>query len=274
MKNLINDGFNSLVKAKYGYVLFNKNDQFVGKSIELYGEFSNGEMDFFKQIVKPDHTVVEVGANIGSLTLPIAQLVGNKGKVIAFEPQRIVFQTLCANIALNSIENTECYNLAVGYQERYIDVPVFDPKQNTNFGGVSLLTNQNNTESVPIVKLDSFLQNQQNIHFIKIDVEGMEIHVLEGARNLIKQHKPILYVENDRVESSKNLIELLWNLEYKLFWHISPLFNPNNYFKNNDNVFGDICSFNMIALPSDKWMYDMSSFEQINNSNLHPFIES
>ncbi len=59
----------------------------------------------------------------------------------------------------------------------------------------------------------------------------MEIGVIRGAKELIKKFKPIIYVENDRQQHSKNLIELLWSLDYKMYWHLPRLYNENNYLK-------------------------------------------
>ena len=62
---------------RYGKIMYNQLDQYVGKSLRLYGEFSQGEADVFDQIVKPGHIVVEAGANIGSHTIHLAQLAGD-----------------------------------------------------------------------------------------------------------------------------------------------------------------------------------------------------
>jgi len=78
------DGFNAVVKAKYGYVVYNKNDIYIGKAIEKYGEFSEAEAVLFKQICKPDDLVIEVGANIGTHTQLLSQLVqSQEGGVLA-----------------------------------------------------------------------------------------------------------------------------------------------------------------------------------------------
>ena len=86
-------------------MLYNEHDIYIGRSLDLYGEFSEGECDVFRQLIQPGWTVLELGANIGSHTVFLAKRVGPSGRVIAFEPQRIVFQTLCANIALNNLLN-------------------------------------------------------------------------------------------------------------------------------------------------------------------------
>ena len=98
-------GFNQLKLCKSGPMLFNKFDIYVGGSLSKYGEFSVGEQELFQRVVRPGQVVVEVGANIGAHTVELARLVGPEGEVHAFEPQRIVFQTLCANLALNQLTN-------------------------------------------------------------------------------------------------------------------------------------------------------------------------
>lgn len=101
-----------LAACRDGVMLFNPLDSFVGRSLDLYGEFSRGEAAVFDQIVAPGDTVLDVGANIGAHTLWMARRVGPAGSVIAFEPQRAVFQTLCANMALNGMTN--CRSLLGG----------------------------------------------------------------------------------------------------------------------------------------------------------------
>ena len=73
----MNKQFNKLIKAKNGFCLYNINDQYIGHSIESYGEFSQLEAEIFNQICKQGDTVIEVGANIGAHTQVFSQLVGN-----------------------------------------------------------------------------------------------------------------------------------------------------------------------------------------------------
>jgi hypothetical protein len=128
-------GFNQLVAARDGYFLYNRNDLCIGRALEKYGEFSGLEMELLRQICGPGNVVIEVGANIGAHTVGLARRVGVRGHVLAFEPQRLVFQTLCANVALNSLENVECRWAAVGSEDGYITVPDLSPHQEVNFGG-------------------------------------------------------------------------------------------------------------------------------------------
>jgi hypothetical protein len=121
--------FNRITKTRYGMMIYNKNDAYIGRSIEKYGEYSELETVIFDQFVQPGQLVVEVGANIGAHTLFLSRKVGTEGLVLAFEPQRIVYQTLCGNLALNSITNVFCWNTAVGAENGEIVVPALDYKK-------------------------------------------------------------------------------------------------------------------------------------------------
>ena len=99
--------YNVIKQTDLGYLLYNPNDQYVGRSIEHYGSYQLEELKFFKKEVKRGDHVVEIGANIGAHTLFFSNRVGDKGRVLAFEPQRLIFQTLCANMAINSRTNVD-----------------------------------------------------------------------------------------------------------------------------------------------------------------------
>jgi len=244
---IVTTRFNALLQSRHGYTLYNRNDIYIGRSLELYGEYSEGEIQLLGQLVESGETVVEVGANIGAHTLPLAQLVGPSGSVYAFEPQRVVFQTLCANVAMNSLSNVHCRHTAVGAESGEILVPLLDYGAENNFGGLGL-GQCTQGERVPVTTVDGL--KLQACHLIKVDVEGMEQSVLEGAGETISRFRPFLYVENDREEHSASLIEHMLNLDYRLFWHLPPLFRPGNFFEQPNNVFGNIVSVNMLAVPA------------------------
>ena len=268
INKVINEnGFNSVIKGKYGYILYNRNDIYIGKAIEKYGEYSEAETLIFKQLCQNGDFVVEVGANIGTHTLVLSQIVGKTGRIYAFEPQRIIFQALCANMALNSIINTECFPFAVSSFDGFIKIPEIRYDIEGNFGGVEVDKFKEGLKT-QVVKLDDFL-DLKYLKLLKIDVEGMESSVIEGAREIIKKFKPVLYVENDRIEKSKNLIEQIKSLDYKLFWHLPPLFNKNNFANCKDNIFSDIVSVNMLCFHNSLDI-KIDGFMEIIDPNDHP----
>ena len=235
--------------ARYGYVLYNPNDKYIGRSLDLYGEYSQGEVEIFRQIIMPGWTILDIGANIGCHTVFMAQVTENSGRIIAFEPQRQTFQLLCANVILNSLFNVQCHNNAVSDSEGEILVPVLDPVSEQNFGGLDL-RQQKQGETIKKITVDSL--GLAACQFIKLDVEGMEIMALTGAQETISKFRPIMYVENDRKENSEALIRLIASFGYRMYWHLPPLFNPDNYNKNPENVFGNIVSENMLCFHRDK----------------------
>jgi len=194
-------------------------------------------------------------------------MVGNQGRVIAFEPQRIVFYTLCANMAINSIENVDCYHMAAGSENGVILVPGIRYDQEGNFGGVEI-NKFDYGDKVNVVKLDEFL-DVSRVKLFKIDVEGMEHDVISGAKALIARHKPVLYVENDRLDKSKALIELIQSLDYRLYWHKPPLFNPNNLAGDEENIYPNIVSVNMLCFHKSINV-NLEGFPEILDSDSHP----
>ena len=160
--------------------------------------------------------VVEAGANIGTHTVPLSKLVGIEGSVHAFEPQRLVFQMLRGNLALNQCQNVVAQELGLGRSRTRMVTPRVDPNQANNFGGLSLLQ-EGDGEAVTVVTLDSI--NLGRCRLIKADVEGMEEDVILGALETIARCRPLLYLENDRSEHSAALLRRLMDLDYKIWWH-------------------------------------------------------
>ncbi len=89
-----------------------------------------------------------------------------------------------------------------------------------------------------------------SISMMKIDVEGFNC-LCSRAAEILSNSRPVLYVENDRVEKSAALIEWLQSQNYRLWWHIPLLFNPNNFFQNEVDHYPAVGSFNMLGLPRE-----------------------
>lgn len=240
-------GFNKLVRCRHGTFLANENDTYVGRSLIKYGEFSQHEAELFAELLKPGDVVVEAGANIGALTVPLARLVGPHGRVLASEPQPVVFQMLCANLSLNGLTNVDGRNCALSSSRGEVRIPHYHYDKPANFGGLALADDPGGTP-VPIATVDEIFRYDR-LRLVKVDVEGMERDVLEGARETIQRHKPVLYVENDRLEKSEALIRFIMALGYRLWWHVLPLFNPGNFRHDAENIFANIFSYNMLCFP-------------------------
>ncbi len=259
-----------LVRARYGWMLVNSNDAYLGQAIIQYGECCELEVKLLLQLIaiRPG-VVIEIGTNIGTHTVPMAlALAGQNRQMTVFEPQPFIFQNMCANLALNGLANVTAWPYACGDRPGTLFFPRTDYHAQGNFGGISMTeASADAAVAVPCHRLDD-LVDATTVSMMKIDVEGFELRALQGAADILTRSRPVLYVENDRIEQSKELIEWLWSKDYRLWWHIPPLFNPDNFFKNENDVYKGVCSFNMIGLPREL-DFPLKGFDEITSS-AHP----
>lgn len=194
-KNLKRDPLNGFLTNELNYALF-PNDDFVSLSIIQGWQYQPYMFEFLSknQITTKDKTIIDIGGNNGSFAIDFAHLVGNGGVVHTFEPQRIIYYQLCTNIFLNGLTNVYCHNEAVGNVdgELMIETPnYFEKNVMVNFGGAEIVNEGG--ELVKSTRLDSY--TFKDVVLIKIDVQGYESFVIEGAINTIQQHRPYMYVE-------------------------------------------------------------------------------
>ncbi len=244
--------FNVLVATSFGPMLVNRNDQYIGQSFIKYGEYSYGEIELFDAWVRPGDIVVEVGANIGAFTVAFSRMVGPDGVVLAFEPQRLVFQLLCANVALQQCTNVTAQQQALGPVRGVARIPMAEPRAVQNFGGVAVITEEvpgGRSDMVPQEMLDSW--SLPECRFIKIDVEGMEAAVLAGAQATLKRCRPILYVENDREDRHDELVAMIEQAGYDIYWHIPPVYRSRPFRGDGSGENMLFVSINILCIPKE-----------------------
>ena len=105
----------------------------------MYSLFLVCVLCWLSKLVKPGQIVLDIGANIGSFTIPLSKLVGTEGEVHSYEAQRVVSQLLNANVAMNELNNVYVYNAAVGDNTNDINVPKIIYESEANYGAVSLV---------------------------------------------------------------------------------------------------------------------------------------
>lgn len=208
----------------------------VGYQFLHTSNFDKEEIDFCMEIfkIKKQYTkdpilVLDCGANIGAHTIKWGIEMAGWGNVIAFEAQERIFYALAGNIAINNCFNVKAFHAALGNPtppQNTIKIPYIDYTKYSSFGSLEIQKNNNNefigqdinysnTQEILYISIDSL--NLNNIDFIKIDVEGMEINVLQGAIKSIKQFSPILQIEY--IKSDKTILEDFLNkLDYIYFY--------------------------------------------------------
>jgi len=170
----------------------------VGWQLYCMGTYERGLRGLMRAFIRPGDLCLDVGANIGWHTLLLSRLVGSSGHVHAFEPNPSVLKLLNENLHLNDIGNTTVHPVAVGNVngEAFFNAPPVGSKEAGNGYMVnSSLDEGNGVIRVPICVLDSLLLSGRPVRFIKIDVEGYEAGVLQGASHILARYRPIVCME-------------------------------------------------------------------------------
>ena len=236
----------ALKRCRYGWMLYAgplSPGPYIGQCLELYGQYSESEISLIRGLVREGDTVIDVGANIGALTVPISQIVRDKGRVFAIESHPEVFNVLCANLALNGIRNTKPLNAFVAAAESASAQGAASAPR-PFIGG---------TWRASFLPLDSI--ELDACHFIKVDVDGSEIDVLRSGEMQIERFRPILYFENEIQEKSAELLAFVMNaLGYDLYFHPAPLFDPGNFFGNPVNQWAptELVSMMVLGVPKER----------------------
>jgi FkbM family methyltransferase len=251
----------AIAPCKYGHMMYLKNDMYIGRSLEVYGEWYEAELRVIEQIIQPGFVVIDIGANIGTHTLAFAKLTGPTGFVLAFEPQQLLHGILSANVRMNDLDWVRTHNKAVGRSAGTLTIPALNARENQNFGALNIYGHANG-DVVDVIKLDDIRLGRCD--FIKIDVEGAEADVLAGAELIIRHFKPVLFVESNQVATARGVNEELARLGYQSYWHFCQGYNANNF----RGVVGDI--FNSSYVESNLLCFHESTNVQVHN--LEPVI--
>jgi FkbM family methyltransferase len=244
----------TLKQCKYGWMLFG--GPYIGKCFELYGQYSESELSVMRAFLGEGSTVIDVGANIGDLTVPLAKIVGPSGRVYAIESHPETFNILCANLALNGISNTKPLNVFIATNDKASTGGVWG-----EFAYVSE-TWKPQFMAIDALELDA-------CHLIKVDVDGKELEVLRSGEMQIERHRPIVYVENDDRASSPDLLSyLIDNLGYDLYWHSAPIFEESNFLNNPVNHWApkNIVSWMILGIPAERKL-EISTLRRVTGKN-------
>ena len=177
---------------------------------------------------KKNDIVIDVGAHLGRYTIISANIVGDEGKVVALEASPLVFEKLKRNIELNKLSNTTSMNYAV-YSKK-TKVKLFFPNEefkDTVYNSVMSNRSQNIGKFVNVDAntldniIDSIGIQEEQVNWIKIDVEGAELEVLRGSTHILSKSKNIsLLIEIHNIDEEKNLyreiIDLLTKYNFKI----------------------------------------------------------
>ena len=181
-------------------VVGSNNDESIPRTIELNNGYYEAEISqLLKQIIHEDWICIDVGANIGAITLMMASLA-NKGEVHCFEPVPQNYKFLEQNIHSNNIKNTTLNNLGLFSKEKTLTFHYVEEfAGGAYYSPLGVSDIRETLVNVECLTLDKYIHDHSDIiprvNLIKIDVEGAEEDVLVGAYNTIKKYSPDLIIE-------------------------------------------------------------------------------
>ncbi|MDX2111061.1 MAG: FkbM family methyltransferase [Verrucomicrobiota bacterium] len=197
-------------------------------SIFLLGAFEPADLKTYTGLIKPGDIILDIGANVGAHTLHFARLTGPRGQVFAFEATEFAFDKMRENLRLNPelSKVVEPWHALLNSgasgsspSEIYSSWPLHATEQKHQHHGGALKT----VGHASVISLDEFIhkKNLKRVDFIKIDVDGNEYEVLQGATKLLSNFKPTILIElsphvHDEKDPSQwdKLISLLVNSGY------------------------------------------------------------
>lgn len=204
------------VQTRHGRLRYPANDPTLGRSLDAYGEWAEAEVDLCAALLREGDRVVEVGADIGCHTLALARAVGATGLVQAFEPREALHNLLTLNVEASGLSQI---------------VP-------------------HRTAFTPTVTIDSLQLDR--LRLLKAKVESGPLDLIRGAVDTIGRCRPILYLGQEEDAVSPELLTLLTEQGYSLWWHKPLMFRSNNFLGNNIDIFPGLQSVNLLCIPKER----------------------
>lgn len=189
------------------------NDKGVEKPLYFTGTYEAGTLNVIKKCLRRGGVFIDIGSNIGLMSLFSSRAVGNEGKVYSFEPVPETFMILKKNIEMNNAKNIYAFDIALS-NAGGTSIIYSNPYAGKGSSSFIKPSDQIGVKDYKVVtqSLDKFLISHHitNIRMIKIDVEGWELHVLKGAQSLLQNSDaPIICVEYSRLSGgNKNPIDI------------------------------------------------------------------
>lgn len=197
-------------------------NELIDSSIYFQGAFERESVAAVQRYLKPGDVALDIGANIGCYALLFSKIVGEHGKVVAFEPMGWAWRKLTRNKGLNAFTtNLVLEKCAVGDRPATAQRVRFRTSWRI-FGA----DDPPQEEVVDVVTLDQYVEEHllEKVDFIKLDVDGFEYKVVRGGKRTLLKYRPIFMLElgsytlestGDRLE---DLVDCLYDLGYAILW--------------------------------------------------------
>ena len=244
----------------------------IAQTILADGQYEWAETAIVGLLLRSGATAIDVGANIGYYTALFARLAGPQGAVHSFEANPFTAAILARTKAANGWANVVVNNRAVGDAASTIRVRAMDLgdelREGLNLGGWSLRPTSDGEWQVEMVTLDRYVREQQlgKLHLLKVDVEGYEPKVLQGASETLRKFHPYVIIEmraEDDAErrGCEQVLAQLMELDYVCCRIMKRPF-PHFRTTGPEDFEGEKFHFNLLALPAARYEEFAASFNR------------
>jgi FkbM family methyltransferase len=196
----------------------------------IFDGFETEEVRFIQDVLKEGDVFIDVGCNIGLFSLIASEIVGDKGSVECFEPSIRTFERLQENIKLNGFTNIKSHNIGISNEKGVLRLNVSEDGHDAwNTFAANTDEKFHKIEEVAVSTLDIRLDglDKNRIALVKVDVEGWEKYVFQGASNFLKEYSPTLMVEFSEANTFaagyfvQEVYDILAGLDYQWFRYMN-----------------------------------------------------
>jgi FkbM family methyltransferase len=209
-------------------VYYNSMDRMVAAYLWKFGWLEGYEMSLFHSCLKPGQIMLDIGANMGVYSLTASNIIGDAGKIIAFEPDDDNFKVLKKNILKNEFKNIDPVPYAVSDKEETI----FFETHSLNSGNHQIRKEktEHGQTSIQAICLDNFLPENQKVDIIKIDIQGAEFYAFLGMKKLLSNNPNVIIFSEYWTTGLRNL-----GIEPSLYINLLKSFDFYIYKIDNKN---------------------------------------
>jgi len=237
------------IQTRYGPMRVIRDDKWVSRSLIELGEHSEAEVTFLQQVLgiksagRLDGVVVEAGAYIGDITIPLSRCCRT---LYAFEPQDEIREILEHNLRVNGCTNVTVFPCALG--DKLQTLKYRSTPQDNSPGSTQMGDPEGDAET-RMITLDSL--QLERLDLLKADVEGMEPHVIAGGLETLSRTRSLLFMERDTVlvEGEPSTPALMERLGYNTYIQEFPFWNERNFNGKTANTFGYTVAHMVFGIP-------------------------
>lgn len=192
-----------LVRGEEGLFLVHSRDVGISQVIRTTGVWSPHDVKLFRSLIRPGDHVIDVGANLGHHTVAFSAMAGPAGRVLAIEPQTVMFRLIGANLLLNGCGNVTVERCAVGEDAGVVQLYPADYSVPGNYGTIQVtrmdgkLRFDHPGEVTPVYRLDDLVAklDWKRVDFLKVDAQTYDLYVLQGSETTLRSMRPVVFVE-------------------------------------------------------------------------------